>query len=74
MLEPVYTHEHFPWTDNFSLSCELPCATIGLKTKRIFLSKEKSLCVKAPLHYYSTKSFLIVERHRPGMRNNWPKQ
>ena len=35
----AYTQGNFPWTD-FSLSCELPCATNGFKTKEIFLSEE----------------------------------
>ena len=38
-LSPVYTQENFPWKDNFSLSCELPCATNGFKKKK-FLSEE----------------------------------
>ena len=32
-LNPVYAQENFPWTG-------IPCATNGLKTKEIFLSKE----------------------------------
>ena len=47
-LNPVYTQENFPWTDNFSLSCELPCATNGFKTKEIFLSEENfPVCKRA---------------------------
>ena len=48
MLSLVYTQENFPWTDNFSLSCELPCATNGFKTKEIFLSEENfPVCKRA---------------------------
>ena len=54
MLSPVYTQENFPWTDNFSLSCELPCATNGFKTKEIFLSKENFPVCKRALRRLST--------------------
>ena len=51
----VYTQEDFPWTGNFSLSCELPCATNGLKTKEIFLSEENfPVCKRALIAYVIT--------------------
>ena len=47
-LKAGYTQENFPWTDNFSLSCELQCATNGFKTKEIFLSEENfPVCKRA---------------------------
>ena len=49
LLSLVYTQESFPWTDNFSLSCELPCATNGFKTKEIFLSEENFPACKRAL-------------------------
>ena len=50
-LSPVYTQGNFPWTGNFSLSCELPCATNGFKTKEIFLSEENfPVCKRALIH------------------------
>ena len=39
-LRPVSTQENIPQTDNFSLSCELPCTTNEFKTKEIFLSED----------------------------------
>ena len=55
-LSCVYTQEYFPWTDNFSLSCELPCATNGFKTKEIFLSKENfPVCKRAPRNCFANR-------------------
>ena len=54
-LSPVYTRENFPWTGNFSLSGELPCATNGFKTKEIFLSKENfPVCKRALCRVFIT--------------------
>ena len=39
-IRPIYTQNNFPWTDNFSLSFELPCTTNRFKIKEIFLSEE----------------------------------
>ena len=55
-LRPISTQENFPWTDNFSLSCELPCTTNRFKTKEIFLSKE---------HFPEWKRALAIFRPLP---------
>ena len=48
-LRLVYTQENFPWIDNFSLSCELPCTTNDSRQKKFTCPQKIFLSVNGPL-------------------------